>query len=320
MKKRFLEHLNKENLIMSGSRVVVSVSGGPDSVALLTLLFEVQKALQLKLYVAHINYHLRGSDSNKDEALVKELAQKLNLEFFLNSVHPKNKDEASLREIRHTYLEKIRQQKKASLIALGHTLDDQIETFLMFLLRGSGIQGLSAIQSRNKHLVRPLLLISKPELVAYLKAKKQSFCLDRSNSQNNYTRNRIRNRLLPYLEKNYNPSLKKTLSQTVHLLDSDFTYLKKTAQRSLQALLVKKTSSFIDLDAQKWARLDPALKRHVLRQTIFEFQGHLQNLSAKNLQYALNYLEKPSQKQAFSLSQGLHLTKRRARIRLSFSN
>jgi tRNA(Ile)-lysidine synthase len=193
-------------VLQPDSSVVVAVSGGSDSVALLFLLNNLKEKLGIsKLVVAHVNYQLRGIDSDEDELLVRRHAELLGIPFFLKRVQGHSLAEPGMenwaRQERYTFLHEIRSQTGCSLIATGHTLDDQAETILMRMLRGTGLNGLRGVMAvREDGVVRPLLSVKKTEIVAWLTAEKIGFRYDSSNSDVHLLRNRVRREILPLLE------------------------------------------------------------------------------------------------------------------------
>jgi tRNA(Ile)-lysidine synthase len=214
--------------------LVVAVSGGPDSVALVHALaaLQVSKAASIgSLIIAHLNHQLRGADSEADERFVQELHDALKtrtgakLEFRCHRVdvgarakQERHNLESLGRKIRYDWLVEVAQSARAPLVATGHTADDQAETVLHRLLRGTGLRGLRGIAARRKlapgiELIRPLLRVTRAEVLAYLKDECQAYRQDESNFNRNYTRNRIRHELLPYLGHDYNPAIASILSR-----------------------------------------------------------------------------------------------------------
>lgn len=188
--------------------------------ALLHLLGRLKKKHAFRLHVAHVNYGLRGRDSERDETLVHVIAQTLGLPISVLSsrIKPKRNTEARLREMRYAYFEKVRKRLGFSVIVTAHTMDDLAETFLMNLIRGAGPTGLSPFRHPlSRHIVRPLLDFRKKELVEFLEAEHLKYRLDRSNHSRRFIRNRIRHELLPLLE-TFNPSIVATLAATTRRL------------------------------------------------------------------------------------------------------
>ncbi len=207
--------IQQHHLCAKGNSVIVGVSGGSDSVGLLTILNELKHELGISLIVAHYNHQLR-KDSKLDQALVQQYAEKLNLPFVTeNSKKLRKNSKGSLEDLarqeRLKFFNKISLRFKTRVIALAHTQDDLAETVLMRLIRGSGLYGLRAILPKRTiqgmSVIRPLLEISKKEILAYLKIKKIPFKEDSTNRQKIYFRNLVRLELLPLLKKKYNPNI-----------------------------------------------------------------------------------------------------------------
>jgi tRNA(Ile)-lysidine synthase len=207
-------HQFSRSLFPETSAVVVAVSGGSDSVALLFLLWELHTKLSIeRMVVAHCNHGLRGADSDADEELVKAYAEKLHLPFFSRRLEGHRLDEAGLEEWargeRYRFFNDVKNETECRYIATGHTMDDQAETVLMRLIRGSGLNGLRGIAPlRDDGVVRPLLLVRKTELEAWLTEKKIDFRHDRSNSDTHFFRNRLRHTILPELEISHNGTIR----------------------------------------------------------------------------------------------------------------
>lgn len=217
--RRFQNALAKNHVLPRGSKIIVAVSGGPDSMALLTLLERLRAKHDFTLHVAHVNYGLRGKDSDRDEQLVKRTCEKYDLPLsVLRSKQRPNKNiEATLRDVRYRFFERLRKKLYFDSIATAHTMNDVAETVLLNLLRGSGVDGLSPFQRTRPYIVRPLLSFSRFEIEAFLQKEKVPSREDRSNQSKRFTRNRIRHELLPLL-KTFNPSIVATLAKTAVFL------------------------------------------------------------------------------------------------------
>ena len=289
MLERVLKTIKKYQMFEPLERVVVAVSGGPDSIALLHVLNKTNPRLCLKLCVAHLDHGLR-KDSAKDFAFVKKFAQSLKIPFYgrildRRKIKTKGSLEDCLRKFRYGFLFDVCKKFHAKKIVLGHTKDDQAETVLMRILRGSGLYGLSAIlpkrSSGSFEIVRPLIEVSRHEIMKYLKENEIPYRIDTTNLKNIFMRNKIRNNLLPLLEKEYNPNIKEVLSNLALTVGADYNYLQKQADIFLRKnLTCGKRRCSIHLDALK--RLDICLRRLVLRTAIESLRGDLRRITFKH--------------------------------------
>ena len=209
MKNKILTYINKESLLKRGEKVIVTCSGGADSIFLLHIL----NKLGFECVVAHCNFHLRGEESDRDENFVREFCKKENLILLVEHFDTKkyaaeNKlsIEMAARELRYTWFEKVREKHNAQSIAVAHHSDDSIETILLNMLRGTGLRGICGIRPRNEYVVRPLLCVNRKEIEDYLSEQGISYITDSTNLENEYTRNKIRNIVMPILRE-INPQI-----------------------------------------------------------------------------------------------------------------
>jgi tRNA(Ile)-lysidine synthase len=223
--RRIQNFVAKHHLWQAGDSFIVAVSGGADSLCLLDILVFLQKKYHFSLHIAHVNYGLRGKDSDADEKLVRARAQDYHLP--LSVFHPRatSSSEEHLRDLRYRFFEKVRLKTNSTAIVVAHHQDDQAETLLLRLLRGSGMQGLSAMRPRQGHVIRPLLDTARKDILQYLKERSLAYRIDQSNRDPRFLRNRIRHHLLPLLEKEYQPQVKRILSETATLLATDYALL-----------------------------------------------------------------------------------------------
>lgn len=243
---RFIE---EKHLFTRESRILVALSGGADSVALLHILLRLGYSCE----AAHCNFHLRGEESQRDQGFVETLTR--NLGIPLHIVHFETEEyaakhgisiEMAARELRYDWFEKLGQVRQADVIAVAHHRDDSVETFLLNLVRGTGIKGLRGIQPVNKKIVRPLLSVSRQEILHYLSSLNQPYVTDSTNLQNEYVRNKIRLNLIPLLEE-INPSVSSAIAETAERL-SDVSKIYHTAIEEA-CRRVKKDGRCIDISA-----------------------------------------------------------------------
>lgn len=276
--------IRKYNLISKGDLVLVAVSGGTDSVCLLYLLKDLSRKMGFRLHVAHLDHMLRR-DSKKDAQFVDTLTRKLKIPITIGQINVRALDrrgslEEIAREARLDFLFKIAKRIKAKKIAFAHNLDDQAETVLMRLLRGTGLLGLSGIYPKRSFrgftLIRPLISVRRREIKAFLDKKGVHVCIDKTNLKNIYFRNKVRNNLIPLLEKEYNPNLKVLLSNMAEMIALDYDYLNCVALR-----LVKANPGRVALS--RFLKLHPAIQRLVLRLNIAQLQGSTRRLSYQHI-------------------------------------
>src|SRR5574341_36249 len=263
--KEVSETIKKYQLIQAGDRILAAVSGGPDSVALLSILYDLRDKFKWSLEIAHINHKLRGKDSDKDEVFVKKLASKLGLKCHSKSFNTKKfakqkklSLENAARQIRYEFLERTAQNIKADSICLGHTQNDQAEAVLMRLLRGAGSLGLSGIPIQRGKFIRPLLEVSRKEVLKYLRQKKLIYRVDKSNLTARFLRNKIRRKLLPLLQKGFNPDIVATLSRTATILKQLEQYLDKETARVFKQV-VEQGRNKILINLKRFSTLDQFL-------------------------------------------------------------
>lgn len=267
------ETIRKYRMLSPGDRVIVAVSGGPDSVCLLSVLHALAKDLDLTLQVAHLDHRFRGTESAADARFVEELAKDLGIAAAIESrdvpaycAERGLSAQAGAREVRYAFLQQLAKSTGARRIALGHTADDQAETLLMRLVRGAGISGLSAIPPVRENIIRPLIGITRGEVLAYLQGQGIDFRTDPSNRTPVYTRNRVRHEVLPVLER-FNPRIIEALAAEADLLRDE----NDAIEAMLPGIMLKvlhAEGDAVRMGREEFGRLLPALRRRVLRKAI----------------------------------------------------
>ena len=278
----------------SGCALVVAVSGGPDSLTLLGLLHDLAQRYSLRLQGAHLNHGLRGSESDDDAWFVHETFQRLEIPVTIESADVQALRakyrlswEAAARKARYDFLARVADTVGASAVALGHTADDQAETVLLHLLRGTGIRGLQGMltlsrwhsrdEGRDVALVRPLLQVTRQETEAYCAGVGLVPRHDSSNLQERFTRNRIRRSLMPQLRQ-YNPAVRKALTRLASTVAQDVAYIDQRVQEAWPSIVTREPWG-MRLRRDVFNRLHPSLQAHVLQRTYAEVAGEASDLN-----------------------------------------
>lgn len=249
--KKIRAFILKNRLIEEGERVVIGFSGGPDSVFLLEVLLKLREEFSLELSLAHINHLLRGEESDGDEAFVRAVAKRLNIPCFVRrqsmkeyaKAHRIGEEEAG-REIRYTFFNEVAEKIGADKVALAHNLDDEIETFMFRLMRGTSLKGLEGIPVRRERYVRPILNLYKGEIMEYLHKNNIEYRIDSSNLKADYTRNSIRLDLIPEIEEKYNRNFKEKIANLMEEIGEVNSILKVDYRR------------FLREDALEWQKIE----------------------------------------------------------------
>ncbi len=266
--------IQQRGLFSCGQKILVAVSGGADSMVLLHTLNSLAGKNRWKISVAHFNHQLRGRASDADGKLVRQIAEKLKLPFFVEcadvkkfAAQSKISIEMAARKLRHEFFARVARAQKISAVALAHHADDQVELFFLRLLRGAGGEGLAGMKwispspaDKKFSLIRPLLGFSKAEILKFACANKISFRDDATNFSNDFLRNRIRNELLPLLQKNYQPSLTKSVLRLMEIVGAEAEFINEMAKARQP-----KTGSQNDFEV-----LPLALRRKILQQQLID--------------------------------------------------
>jgi tRNA(Ile)-lysidine synthase len=266
----FQRTVQRHRLFEAGQRVVVAVSGGADSTALLHLMAGLARKMPLELHVAHLDHGRRGEESAGDRRFVEAMAAGLGLKATCRALEPgAATGERQMRELRHRFLEETAEEIGAQRIATGHTRDDQAETLLLNLLRGAGSRGLAGIPPHRERFVRPLLEAPRSAVEEWLRQREIGWREDASNRDRSFARNRLRHDLIPLLERETGAGLAERLATTASLLREDDALLEELAAE-FYGRLARREESAVSLDAAALVALPPALARRTLRRAYRE--------------------------------------------------
>ncbi len=280
--RKALSTIERNYMLVPGDRVGVAVSGGADSVALLHILRIATEKMNLELFALHLNHGIRGEESDRDQFFVKDLSESMGIPFeseMISIPDMLRERGGSLEDVcrdeRYAFFERIRRKRGLNKIALGHTLNDQAETIIMRFLRGSGLEGLKGfLPVREGLYIRPLMDLSRGEIISFLEDKKSDFITDSSNNDVTYLRNRIRKRLIPDLRKSYNSRLEENIGHTAEILRLEDDFIGQSVAGIISEWRINKDNARIDLDRLK--SLHPALLWRLVK-VILEGHSRMKN-------------------------------------------
>lgn len=298
--ERIYQFIATHQLLAKGDVVLVAVSGGPDSIALLHILHSIRERLGISLHVAHLDHMFRGPDSREDAQYVVQFcanlqipctAERIDVSSYAKEHHLSN--QVAAREVRYKFLNSVAEKYQAQKIALGHHADDQAETVLLNLMRGTGIGGLAGIAPlRDDRYIRPLLAVRRKEIEQYCLTQGLSYRTDNSNTKTVYLRNKIRLELLPYLEEHYNPEIVPSLGRLAELSREENHFIEGQAARTFAQLANFNGSDMIELNLLEFNSQPLALRRRLVRLVWQKLTGTAKDLSYQHVQSVLDQCEK----------------------------
>ncbi len=302
--RNVLQTIHRYQLLKEGDRVIVALSGGTDSVALLLALRELEESFSLRLCAAHLNHRLRGSESDQDEQFVRRLCQQFGFPLEVKGVNTQQEMrksgenlESCARRLRYSFLFQLAQEE-GSKVATGHTLNDQAETFLMKLVRGAGPGGLSGIRPlRVNHfgppqkplsvtVVRPLLEVARQEVLDFLVDQNQSYQVDRSNQDLSFDRNWVRHQLIPLLKEKLNPALLETLQRTTELFREVEEFLTHHGKEAFERCRLGEYPE-TRLRIQELGDFPAIIQKEVVRHAVAATKGDLRDINLKHIEEIL---------------------------------
>ncbi|MDF2839912.1 MAG: tRNA lysidine(34) synthetase TilS [Clostridia bacterium] len=290
--------IEKHNMLRSGDTVIVGVSGGADSLCLLHVLKTLQNEMDIKLFAVHLNHMFRGIDAEKDAEFVEHICKEWNIpcriETFDVPAYAKQQGlspEEAGREIRYKLFRESKEKMKANKIAVAQNSNDNVETLLMRIIRGTGIEGLKGIDAVREDIIRPLLDIDRSSIEAYCRENHLEPRVDKTNLQPIYIRNKIRLELLPYLKENFNPNLNEAMTRMAQVVREENEYLDQQTEAHLNKIGILQENS-IRIETESLKQLHPAMQKRLLRKAVEKLAISLNGFEYKHFQGMIALLEK----------------------------
>lgn len=288
MKEIVLNTIKKYNLIQDGDKIILGVSGGPDSMSMLHILNEIknEKKYNFEIIVAHVNHQIR-EEANDDEKYVEEYAIKNKIKYYIKRIDVKkyaNNNRIGLEEagrnLRYEFFEEILKKENANKIAIAHNKNDKIETIIMNELRGTGISGLKGIEPiRENKYIRPIIECERDLIEKYCEKNRLNPRIDKTNFINDCTRNKIRNVVLPYIKKEFNPNIIETIDRLSEVMSETEEYLQAQTEKIYNEIKIEENI----LDLKKFNQQNNLIKKRIIIYTIAKALGNTQNIEKVNI-------------------------------------
>lgn len=316
-KERFKDNLMNKDLIKEDSRILLGVSGGPDSLTMLDLFDDLRDDLDIHLLVFHLNHCFR-KEAEQEAAFVKKICDEKNIEVIIkkydvskyikeNNLSP----EEGARKVRFKYLKKIYEKKDIDKVSLAHNKNDLVETILLNIFRGSGLRGLKGIEDSVKikgmEIIHPILIFYRSEIIDYCNLNNLKPVFDKSNESNLYSRNRIRNNILPLIEEQINKNVKQSIVRLAENVKEDYDFLQDFSRKLLEKILVKKTESKYILDLNRLRKQHPALIKRIINNIILNLKGDIDNFYYKHYNDIIRFIGENSTGDLLDLPDGINL-------------
>ncbi|QCX33760.1 tRNA lysidine(34) synthetase TilS [Caloramator sp. E03] len=304
MREKVISTIEKYGMISKGDRIIIGLSGGPDSTALIHVLNSLKELYDIKLYSAHINHMIRGEEAKRDEEYARILSQSLSVPFYLKRFDVLNyaKDmkmslEEAGRFIRYSFFNEIAQRVGANKIALAHNMNDQAETVIMRFLRGSGISGLGGIKPvRDGKYIRPLIECNRDEIEEYCKTNNLNPVIDSTNKKNIYVRNRIRLEVIPYLKNHFNSNIIENLYRMAEIIRDEDDFIQKEVLKHIEEIKLRD-----GFNIKKFNELHTALKRRIIRSILQQVKGNLNGIEGKHIEECIEIIKNDDTGKSISL-------------------
>lgn len=290
IKKQILNTIKKYNLIQKDDKVICGVSGGPDSICMLDILRQLKKEINFDIIVCHVN-HLIRDEAIEDEQYVKKYCEKNNIKCYVKRIdvkkyanNKKQGTEEAGRNVRYDFFEEILKKENANKIAIAHNKNDKIETIIMNVLRGSGTTGLKGIEPiRNDKYIRPLIEIERKEIEKYCEENHLEPRIDKTNFINDCTRNKIRNIIIPYIKKEFNPNIIETIDRLSTVINEEDKYLNHQTETIFEQIKIKEENGIIVLNLKEFNKQEDVIKTRLILYGINKAVGNVQNIEKVNI-------------------------------------
>jgi len=293
MYQKVKAYVQKYHMITGNDKVIAGVSGGADSICLLFMLIRLKEEMGFAIHAVHIHHGIRGEDADRDERYVRKVCESEGIPISVcrkdvpryAKEHGMTEEEAG-REVRRQVFQQVRKEQGGTKIALAHHRGDNAETVLHNLCRGTGLKGLGGIAPVSGVWIRPLLCVIRPEIESYLEKWGISYCTDETNYENIYTRNKLRNKVLPYLEANINENAVLHMAETAEQMQALGEYIREEALRRKESCVKRTDAGGLLLLEKEHENIPEALKSYVMYEIICEASGHRKDIEAAHVRLA----------------------------------
>ncbi|MGL5642170.1 MAG: tRNA lysidine(34) synthetase TilS [Paraclostridium sp.] len=317
--------IDKYNLLQKGDKIVLGLSGGPDSVCLLHVLKQLESEYDISIYAAHLNHQIRGIEAQKDVMYISRLCDSLGVKLFVKSINvPAYCKENGLsieegaRKLRYEMFYEIKQKTKSSKIAIGHNLNDQAETILMRMMRGTGLQGLRGIEyKRDDTIIRPILDIERSSIEKYCDEHELNPRIDSTNLENIYTRNKIRLELIPYMQDNFNNNVIESICRMGNNLKLDSEYIEQEGINKFNEVAKLNNNEEVEISLDKYIDLHKAIKSRIIRNSIKYILGDTNFVDQKHIEDIIDLEEENKINKKLVLPRGLFVYRNKDSILLT---
>ena len=312
MESVFKTNIISKNLIESGDTILGAISGGPDSMAMLNCLVLLKKDLKFKLLIAHVNHGVRGEYAKRDQEFVRMVAKDYNIPYFTKNVdmvaYGKElgiSSEEAGRILRYGFFRKILSDYGGGKIAVAHNKNDQAETILHRIIRGTGLDGLKSMEFIKGDIIRPLLNISRKEIEDYIEQKKIKFVVDHTNLETDYTRNKIRLELLPYIKENFNPNIIDSLYRLTRIATGEIQIIEEITTEKYNLIVKSAAGNSIIFNGAIFKLESEAIRKRLIRKAIENISGNLHGIEEIHINDIINLFQDAKTGKNIDISKGL---------------